>query len=220
LIGILGLFFLTASSAWAGDKSIHQSGFLDAATYGKLEKIEIRKGVTGYRWVGPRLNFSNYKKVLIEPVVLYPKPEPSEQVSEETLGKVADYVTLKLVDKIGAVLQLSFDPGPDVIRIQSAITGVQVSTEGMKAREIVPVAALFGGVQALTGTRNQDVIVFFEAKFLDSVSGDLLGAAIREVTGKQLEGKRDKLEMKDLEEALDNASSDGQAVLKGMIEAE
>jgi len=217
LAGILGLLFLTASSAWAaGDELKHISGYLDAETYKKLEAVEVRDGATSYRWVGPKLNFANYKKILIEPVVLFPKPEPSEQVSQETLDQVTDYVTLKLVDKIGAVLQLSFDPGPDVIRMQPAITGVEIKTEGMQARELVPVAAIFGGLKAITGTRDQDVLVYFEAKFLDSVTGELIGAAVRRVKGEQLEGTRDKLELKDLEASLDQASSDGQAAFKGM----
>lgn len=219
--GVLGLLFLTASSAWAAEDELRYiSGYLEPEIYKKLEAVDIRDGVTGFRWVGPKLNFANYKKVLIEEIVLYPKPEPTPQVSKETLDQMVDYLTVKLVDKIGAVLQLSFDPGPDVVRMQAAITGIEITTEGMQPKEIVPVAAIFGGLKALSGTRDQDVVVFFEAKFLDSVTGELIGAIVRQIEGEQLEGKREKLEMKHLEKSLDQASSDGQAVLKEMKAAE
>lgn len=221
LVGILGLLLLPTSSAWAAEENLEDvSGYLGPEVYKKLEEVEIRDGVVARRWIGPKLSFANYKKVLIEEVVLHPKPEPTPQVSEETLDKVTDYVTLKLVDKIGAILELTFDPGPDVVRVEAAITGVEITTEGFQTRELVPVAAIFGGIKAITGNRNQDVLVFLEVKITDSVSGEMIGALVRRIEGKQLEGVRDELQLEDLEESLDHASSDGQAAIKGMIETE
>lgn len=221
LVGILGLLILTTPGAWAAEQNLEDvSGYLGPDVYKKLEEVEIRDGAKARRWIGPKLSFANYKKVLIERVILHPKPEPSPQISQETLDEVTDYMTLKLVDKVGAVLELTFDPGPDVVRLQAAITGVEITTEGFQTRELVPVAAIFGGLKAITGNRDQDVLVFFEAKFTDSVTGEMIGAIVRRIEGKQLEGVRDELQLEDLEESLDQASSDGQAAIKGMIEAE
>jgi hypothetical protein len=221
LVGILGLFFFTTSSAWAAEENLEDvSGYLGPEVYKKLVEVEIRDGTRARRWIGPKLNFANYKKVLIEEVVLHPKPEPNPQVSQELLDEVTDYLTLKLVDKMGAVLQLSFDPGPDVVRVQAAITGVEITTEGMQVKELVPIAAIFGGIKAITGNRNQDVLVFFEVKFTDSMTGEMIGALVRRIEGKQLEGVRDQLRLEHLEESLDQASSDGGAAMKRMIEEE
>jgi hypothetical protein len=50
---------------------------------------------------------------------------------------------------MGAVMTLSNDPGPQTVRVQAAITGVEIKTEGMKAYEVVPVTAIFGATKAL-----------------------------------------------------------------------
>jgi hypothetical protein len=189
------------------------SGFLGDEVYAKLELVEIRKGTVAQRWVGPKLNFANYKSILVDDVVLYPKPQPGPQVSAETLKAIQDYVSEKLTMKVGSVLNLADGPGSQVLRLQAAITGVEIKTEGMKAYEIVPVAAIFGGLKAATGKRDREVRVFVEAKFTDSVTGELVGAAVRRIEGEKLKGKKDQLSLEDMQENLDSAADDAKNTL-------
>jgi hypothetical protein len=192
------------------------SGYLGDEVYGKLQEVELRKGVKAKRWIGPKLNFTNYQKILIDNVVLYPEPEPGPQVSAETLDQIRSYLTEKLNAKVGAVLKVTTEPGPGVLRMQTAVTGVEIKTEGMKAYEVVPVAAIFGGIKALTGKRDRDVRVYVEVKFSDSQSGEVIGAAVRKVEGEQLKGKKDQLELEDMQKSLDGATDDAQGFLSGM----
>ena len=216
--GLLALFCFVSLGAVAAEKSKnenteeeHFSGYFDEDIYAKMVDVEVKTGALVKRWIGPKLSFANYKKILIEPVGFYPEPEISEQVSEETLDAIVTYLTQKLDEKIGSVLNLTSEPGPEVLRLQVALTGVEIKTEGMKAYEVVPVAAIFGGLKAMTGNRAQDVTVFFEAKLSDSVTGEIVGAALRRFEGEKLKGTRDKLDLEDLKKSLDEAGDDTEA---------
>lgn len=205
----------------AGDKATklsEVSGYLGPEVYAMLEEVEIRDGRKSQRWLGPKLNFANYKRVLIEDVILFPEPQPGPQVSAETLDAVRAYLTEKLKEKVGEVLVLTEEPGPEVLRFELAITGVQISTEGMKAYEVVPVAAVFGGLKALTGSRDREVRVFIEGRMSDSVTGEMVGAGIREIQGENLKGKKDQLELEDMRENLDTATDDAHYTLTRMLQ--
>ena len=211
---------LGATAALAAEEKLGDvSGYLGPEVYAKLEEVEIRSGVKAKRWVGPKLSFANYKRVLIDDVVLFPEPPTSEQVSQETIDKVVTYLTEKLIDKVGAVLVLSDEPGADVLRMSAAITGVDVKTEGMKAYEVVPVAAIFGGLKAVTGNRDRDVMVFLEVGLSDSVTGEMVGAAVRRIEGEQLKGTKEQLKLEHLKDSLDQtgdiAQEDLQQIMSG-----
>ena len=207
-----------SAGAFAKEEATETSGFLGPEIYAKLEQVKARDGKKVSRWIGPKLSFANYQKVLVDDVVLYPKPEPGPQVSLETLDAIQKYTTHNLRERVGKVLNVAYEAGPGVVRLQMAITGVEVKTEGMKAYEILPVAALFGGVKAATGTRDMDVVAFIEAKITDSVSGEVIGAALRRLEGEELEGKKDQLKLQDLQKNLDFAIGEASNTLDAAME--
>ena len=215
LVAMLCIF--SAGAMAAKEELPEVSGYLGPEVYAMLEEVEIRDGRKARRWIGPKLSFANYKKVLVEEVILYPEPEPGPQVSQETLDAVRVYLTEKLRDKVGAVLNLVSEPGPEVLRFQVAITGVEITTEGMKVYEIMPVAAVFGGLKALTGTRDREVVVFLEGKMSDSETGEIVGAAVRKLEGEKLKGTKDQLKLEDLQGNLDTVTDDAESALREMM---
>ena len=138
-------------------------------------------------------------------------------MSTETLDQIRDYLTSALTTKVGTVLNVATEPGPQVLRMQAAITGVQIKTEGMKVYEVLPVAAVFGSLKAVTGNRAREVFVFVEVKFSDSETGEVVGAIVRRIEGKKLKGMKDQLELEDMKENMDSASDDAQAVVGEMF---
>ena len=193
------------------------SGYLGPEVYAMLEEVEIADGRKARRWVGPKLSFANYKSVLIEEVILFPEPEPGPQVSRETLDAVRDYLTAKLREKASAVLNVASEPGPQVLRMQTAVTGVKITTEGMKAYEVLPVAAVFGGLKALAGERDRDVLVFVEFKLSDSETGEMVGAAVRRVEGAKLKSTKDQLLLEHLRDNLDSVTDDAQSTMSHVL---
>ena len=208
---LVAMFAAVASFAAVADDKMEQSGYLgDASIYAKLEKVELgddEKG-TAKRWIGPNLNASNFESVLVDEVTLYPEPEPGPQVSAETLGQISDYLTQRLREKVAAKVKTTDTAGPGVLKIEAAVTGVAVKTEGMKAYEVVPVAAIFGAAKAATGTRDRNVKVFIEVRMSDSQSGELVGAVVRQLVGKDLKGKKDQLELEDVKGSLEKMTDD------------
>jgi len=202
------LLFLAVSQTSAADEG-GNSGFLGSDDdYARLQEVKLRSGQKAKRWLSPSLNFANYQQLLIEPMVLYPEPQPTPQVSAEVLEQIQVHLTEALREKVGEFLVVSDEAGQGVLRIQGALTGVTVETEGMKAYEVLPVAAVFGAAKAATGKRDQDVKVFLEVRMLDSVTGELQGMVVREVEGEQLKGKKDVLTMGDLQDNLDSSTDD------------
>ena len=221
--GLAALFSVALSSATVADEDMSDvSGYLGPDIYKKLEDVEIRDGTKAKRWIGPKLSFANYKSFLIEDIIFFPEPEPEghPQVSEETLEQVRDLATTLLKAKVAEVLDLSEEAGPQVVRVQAAITGVSVETEGMKAYEVLPVTAIFGGIKAMTGTRDREVRIFLETKLSDSESGEVLGAGVRRLKGENLKGKKDQLTVEDMRKNIEQATDDAVSVALGMFPEE
>jgi len=217
LIGAVMILCSASISLVAAETKEELTGYLGPEIYAKLSDVEVRKGIKVRRWVGPKLNFANFKSVLVDDVIFHPEPEPGPQVSAETLDAVRASLTGKLRDKIGTVLNLSSAPGPEVLRLQVAITGVEIKTEGMKVYEVLPIAAVFGGLKALTGTREREVQVFLEFKVSDSETGEVIGAAVRRVTGENLENARQQLKLDHIVEDLEAVAVETQNVLSEML---
>ena len=205
LFSVLFIAFSQLATAGEGE----YSGFLGTdEDYARLQKVELASGQDAKRWMSPDLNLANYQQVMIDPVQLYPEPQPGPQVSEEVLQQIRSDLTDRLRSKVGSVLNVTDEAGPGVLRIEAAVTGVSIKTEGMKPYEILPVAAVFGGAKALTGIRDQDVKVFIEVRMVDSVTGERQGSVVRRIKGKQLEGKKDQLTLADVQDNLDTCTDD------------
>lgn len=206
----------TAQSSTAPKEAeIAKSGYLGSdEVYDRLVETKTKNGKVVYRWRDSRLTKENFNSVLIEDVVLYPAPEPNEQVSEDTLRRISAYTTNLLKEKIGAIVPLADGPGPGVLVMQPAITGVVIQTEGMKAYEILPVAAVFGAAKAAAGKRAQDVFVRAEVRFVDSADGTLVGAAMRRVEGEELKGKKDQLEVEDMHDSLEHSTTEAASYIE------
>lgn len=182
--------------------------------------MSLRRANSGRvrRWIGPKLNTANYRAVLVEDVALYPAPEPTDQVSAQTLEEISRYLSQGLRQKVGSRVITTDAAGPGVLRMNAAVTGVLVKTEGMKAYEILPVAAVFGAAKAANGTRDQETRVFIEVKLTDSQSGEMVGAILREAAGKDLEGKKDQLALEDMRDSLDGLTNDAAVHLSDSLE--
>lgn len=215
-----GLVFLLASGSSAGvlaAKPEKSSGFLDPAVEAKLKKGNLPNGGEIVRWRSPQLTHANYKAVMVDRVIFYPSPHPGPQISSSTLDAIADHLTYTLRQKIGAKVSVVDKAGPGVLRMQPAITTVTAEAEGMSAVDILPVAMLFHAASSASGNSKEDVHAMVEVRVTDSVSGDYRAAAKMKLAGKQLKGKKDDLQLEDLQKALDTSAQDSADYLHDAI---
>jgi len=161
------------------------SGFLK--DYSDLRQTTDSAGETILRYVNPRLTPANYVAVIVDPVVTYPRPEPTNQVSQQTLDEIRNYLTTSLRSAIGSKARVVNAPGPGVARLQIAITGVASQTEGLKPYEVVPVAFVATMATNAVEGQQQRAKLLVEALATDSVTGEVLLKAVRSHTGASLQ---------------------------------
>jgi len=166
--------------------SANDSGFL--SDYSRLKKEEDAMGVKRRIWVNPEFTNVNYQKIFIEQVTFYPEAKPTDEVSDQSLKEIRDYMDATLRKSFGAELPLADEPGRGVARVRMALTAVAVK-KGLKPWELVPTAMIFAGAKEASGRRKHDVELFVESEITDSVSNETLALVVREAKGVQLKGK-------------------------------
>ena len=167
------------------------SGFLE--DYSQLEEIEVKTGGVGLIWLDPDLSTMGYTKAILEPVVIYPKPQRDSDEAKAFIKDVTNYMDAAIQGAVGDSVIVTDNPGSDTVRVRFALTGVEISTENLSAYEYVPVALIWAGAKTAAGARAQVVEVFFESEMLDSISGEVLGRSVRKGFGESLENKSETL---------------------------
>ena len=161
------------------------SGYL--GSYQDLKEVEGPNGEKFLRYANPMFTPANYHAVMIGKVEFYPSPEPTEQLSQETIDQIGSYLTDSLRQKIGEKVQVVDRPGPGVAKLKVAITGVAGEKEGLKPYQIIPVAFVITmASRGVSGTPEEAKLVV-EAKATDSISGATLMKVVRVGTGEGLE---------------------------------
>jgi Protein of unknown function (DUF3313) len=185
-----------ASVALAGDSK--NSGFLK--DYSLLQQAQDAAGNQVQRYSNPKLSAGGYSKIMIDPVVYYPEPQPSDKVDAETLEQIKGYLIQTLNQKVGAKAALVDGPGPGVVRMRAAITAVAAQKPGLKPYELIPIGFLVSRLK----TPVLDAVVNVEVELVDSVSGELLGEVVKQGTGNQLGAAADsKLTFAEVQPVLD-----------------
>ncbi len=156
----IGCFMVIASLVGCGGapKARH-SGFLD--DYSKLKPSEKWAGASF--WESPK--FKDYHTFMVDPIIVHFAPgAEGVGIDPGNLKKLTDRATQELMKVIGKRNKLVHQPGPGVVELRTAITGIRTTTA---VANIHPGTRLSG--VGLGGAA-------FEGKALDSVSGELLAA--------------------------------------------
>ena len=161
------------------------SGFLK--DYSNLQQTSDPNGQTFLRYVNPKLSPANYNAVIVEPITMYPKAEPSDQLSEATIDQIRSYGTTCLRQAIGSRVRVVEAPGAGVVKLQVAITGVASTAEGLKPYQVVPMAFVATMAVNTVAGAPQQAKLLVEALATDSVSGDVLSKVVRTHTGERLQ---------------------------------
>ena len=201
-------------SACASQSPGTNSGFLAQQHYDQLTQIETASEQILFRYVSPAFDPSKYKRVIVEPVIAYPKPRSTEQVSMSTIETLQVELTMLLEESVSEVLALTRSPGSGVLRLQLAVTGINISDRPIEGYEYIPIALIAVGTQKASGNRDQRVKLFLEGKVTDSTTDEVLAVSIRELTGEDLEDANSKLEAKQLNQGMEAAANDWAAAFK------
>ncbi|MGV6393516.1 DUF3313 domain-containing protein [Pseudomonas caspiana] len=201
-VAILGLAACASSQV---DPSQY-SGFLK--DYSLLKPAESPSGAPVMRWVDPDLKPDKYTQVYIEPSQFYPKPQPTQVISVQTLLSITRYFDSALKRELGKNMNLAQGPGPNTLIMRPAITAVSTRTEGLKPYEVIPIALVAAAVNTAAGGRDQSVEIATEAAFLDAQTNKVLAQVVRKGSGTALENEKTQLTLDDVKPVLDGWAND------------
>ncbi|KIP90582.1 MULTISPECIES: DUF3313 domain-containing protein [Pseudomonas] len=194
------------------------SGFLK--DYSQLKEAKSPSGAEVMRWMDPKLDINKFTSVYVEPSQLYPKPQATEKIPQQTLNGITSYYDQALKRELGKSLPLAAGPGPGVIVVRPAITAVSSKTEGLQVYEVIPIALVAAAVSTASGIRDQETTLATEAVFMDGATNQVIAQVVRKGTGKPLENASQVMKADDMKAVIDGWASDlHQSYLKLKAEA-
>jgi hypothetical protein len=186
--GVLGLCILigvTGCAATQPARSVEKSGFLgDYSMLHEGKRGLVKEGSEDQAlWVykNPDADWHKYKKVQLDPVTVWVgKDSQLKDVKAEDRQRLANVLWSKLDESLRKDYEMTNELGPDVMRIQVAIT------EGDKANvvldtvsSIIPQARMLSGAKSVaTGVSLFTGSASGEMKVTDGGTGDMIFAAV------------------------------------------
>ena len=182
LFWVLTLVLSLSVIVSCAQKSTKFSGFLE--DYSLLQKGP--EGGPDLVYKKPGVDFSKYKKLIVDKVVFYLKEDAkAKAIQPSVLKELEDAFEQELVKHLNDAYPMVDKPGPDVLRIRIAITDVEPSNPTLgTVGAVLPVGMAVNLVSNVTTGSSVNVgSASIEAEFLDSETGELLGEVVDHKTG-------------------------------------
>ncbi|WP_425917418.1 DUF3313 family protein [Pseudomonas sp. GWSMS-1] len=203
---VLSASVLLAGCASKTPTPSQYSGFL--SDYSQLQPTQSPSGATVMRWVAPDFQLANYSSVLVEKPLFYPAPTPSAQVSQQTLNDIASYLQQAIRLELAPRMRIVEQADRDTLVLRSAITAVNLSPEGLKVYEVIPIALVAAAASTAAGTRDLNTEIYVELEAIDGSNSKPMARVVRKGHGLQLENNSTQLRLDDITPALDTWAKD------------
>jgi len=175
---ILTISFALATLLMSCAAQQKNSGFLDGY-YKDLSKAPYEDG-NWMRWVKPGVDFGRYNKVMLDGVVFYLSPDSEDKgIDPDVMKDLADTFNLEMINAVKDKYPVVSQPGPDVMRIRFALTGIRQSRPVLSgATTVIPVGLALSVIKReATGAWTGSGATGSEVMVLDSMSNDVIAVA-------------------------------------------
>jgi len=167
-------------------KSVEKSGFLgDYSLLKEGQRSTISEGAEDEAlWVykNPAADWRKYRKVMLDPVTVWMSQKDSQlkDVSVEDRQRLAALMWSKLDESLRKDYEMTSQVGPDVMRLQVAITEAGSSNAVLDTvTSIVPQTRMLSGMKSLaTGVSLFTGSASAEVKITDTATGAILFEAV------------------------------------------
>lgn len=134
----------------------------------------------GYRhYTAPGVQASQYHKFIIEdPVFAMNTGGAYVALDPALITSFGDYYKARMASALAGHYQVVTEPGPGVARLRVAVVGMVEVQPRLKARDLVPVKALFDVGRRVAGKNPYVLRMSFEAEALDAETGKLIGETV------------------------------------------
>ena len=141
------------------------------------------KDQAGQRYVNPTAQWSQYSKVLIDPVTFW--GGDSTKLSAADQQMLVNYASQQFKEQLGQKFQIVDQAGLGVMKIDVALTDAETATPGLRSISIiVPQAHMLANLKYLaTGSMPFVGAAQGQVKITDSVSGQVLALAVDKQIG-------------------------------------
>jgi hypothetical protein len=183
---LLLMVVVTGCASTQEAKSVEKSGFLgDYSLLKEGARSTIKEGAEDQAlWIykNPAADWRKYRKVWLDPVTVWMSQKDSQlkEVSVEDRQRLAALLWSKLDEQLRKDYVMTSQAGPDVMRIQAAITEAGSSNAVLDTvTSIIPQTRLLSGMKSLaTGVSAFTGSASVEIKVTDTERGTLLLAAV------------------------------------------
>ena len=155
------------------------------------------------RYVNPNVNWSSYNKLIIAPVTYWAADDSKVSVADQQA--LCNYAYNEFVKVLGKNFILTSQPGPGVMKLSFALTDATSAVPGLRSISVVvPQARALSAIKMMaTGSYSFVGSAQGAFKANDSVSGELLGAAVDKRLGGTSIKNVDVFQWGDAENAID-----------------
>jgi len=180
LLGCCVVLLMGVGCASKGD--LRTTGFLQ--DYSGLEPGP--KGGAALRYVKEGVDWKQYDKVMLDEVALFLSQDADFRgIYLDEMEALEDIFHKSIVQALGDKYPLTSEPGPGVLRLRPAITGLVPSRPVLNTvSTIVPVGLAISHVKkAATGVHANVGLASMEAELLDSQTNEQLAAVVDKRSG-------------------------------------
>jgi hypothetical protein len=160
------------------------SGFL--GDYSKLKPAADREGVLLYR--DPSAKVGPNTKIMFRPMEVYVSPSAEYKgVQPDVLKRMTDEFLASFKRALAPGYEIVTAPGPDVLELRCAITGVQAVKPGLSPVDFLPIKAVFNAGRAAAGKSPLVAEMTAEMEVLDQNNTRLAAAVANRKGDKTLQ---------------------------------
>lgn len=140
------------------------SGFL--GDYSQLKPAPDREGILHF--VDRSVDYRPYTKLMFDPIQFYVTPNPDyPQMPREELARMGEGLQRSFKQALAPTYQVVTQPGPDVLRVRTAITGIQPAKPPAGVTDYLPIKALFNVGREAAGSGPRVAEMAMEVEVLD-----------------------------------------------------
>jgi hypothetical protein len=185
---VLGALLVTSSCTTSQNQTQKPAGFLP--NYNLLKQVPSPEGTKIYTYKNPNIKRSDYSAAIVEPVSLY-QTTSKDNITDAQVEKARNTIDAGIQQIVSQKLKVTNEAGPGVLRLQTAITGAHLESEGFKPRNLIPISAAIKLASMATGNESKKPVLIVELKFTDSQTGTLLKETVTTIDGEKLNKQAD-----------------------------
>ena len=164
-------------------EKIPESGFLP--NYKVMQPVDnTPKDIRAWRYLKPGLFVSSYTAVMIEPVYLNHR-EYTKEITPEVIAqtkKILEEAIRQAVSRRGDI-KIVNQPGPGVLRVAVAITGAEISADGLRPWSFTPIGLAANANTYAASVNSRTPALVMENRITDSQSREFIAGDMVAVQG-------------------------------------